>query len=305
MNKKTYKILRILFIIGIIVYIIFKSDILKEFNNLDANVSKTNSEVTKKVDIDGNLKVYFIDVGQADSILIENNNNYMLVDAGNNYDGALLVNYFKSIGINSFKYVIGTHPHEDHIGGMDDIINNFEIENYLMPDKISTSKTFEDVLDSLINKNMKYTVPNINDEYILGDANIKVIYIDSNSNNANDSSIVLKLTFGNNSFLLTGDASSVVEKKILDGDIESDVLKLGHHGSQYSTSNEFLDKVNPKYAVISVGDNNKYDHPKKVTLNKLDYRNIKLYRTDRDGTIIFTSDGTNINVETKKTDTNG
>lgn len=305
MKNKEYKIIRIIIFIGILIYLIYTSDILNNTKKVSGNVSNKNITTTNAQVVDGNLNVYFIDVGQADSILIKNKGHNMLIDAGNNEDGVKLVNYFKSLDISSFDYVIGTHPHEDHIGGMDDIINNFEVKNYLMPDKMSTSKTFEDILDALINKNMKYTVPNIGDELQLGDAKIKIIYNGKDSSDTNDSSIVAKLTYGNNSFLFTGDATTRVEKSILSGDIKSDVLKLGHHGSQYSSSNEFLDKVNPKYAVIEVGRNNIYDHPKKVTINKLNYRNIKTYRTDLDGTIIFTTDGNNLNINTINTDTNG
>lgn len=305
MNNKEYKIIRLIILIIIIIYLIYKSGFVNNTKKVSANVSMNNTTTVKHQVVNGNLNVYFIDVGQADSILVTDGINNMLVDAGNNEDGPKLVNYIKSLGINSFKYVVGTHPHEDHIGGMDDIINNFGVDNYYMPDKLSTSKTFEDVLDALLNKNMKYTVPKISDELNFGDTIIKVIYIDSESNDANDSSIVLKIVHGNNSFLLTGDASKSVEKKVLNSDISSDVLKLGHHGSEYSTSEVFIDKVNPKYAVIEVGKNNIYNHPKDIILQRLDKRNIKVYRTDIDGTIIFTTDGNNININKEVTDTNG
>lgn len=229
----------------------------------------------------------------------------MLIDAGNNEDGEKLVNYFKSLGIGEFTYVFATHPHEDHIGGMDDIINNFKIDNYYMPNKLSTTKTFMDVLDALDRRNLKYTVPNKGDTLKLGDANIKVIYSGDETNDINDSSIVLKLTYGKTSFLLTGDATSNVEKEIYDDDIKSDVLKVAHHGSTYSSTDEFLDSVGAKYAIISVGKNNTYNHPSNRTLDKLNKRNIKVYRTDLDGTITFTSDGKNLSVQTLETDTNG
>ena len=126
--------------------------------------------------IDGNLEVYFFDVGQADSILIRNNEEAMLIDAGNNEDGELLFKYINNLNITKFRYVVGTHPHEDHIGGLDNIINDFDIENILLPDAITTTKTFIEVLDAIENKNMNYEVPIIGDEFNLGDANIEVIY---------------------------------------------------------------------------------------------------------------------------------
>lgn len=300
-EKKIRKIICIIIGIIIVLFILLNGDFI---NNATASVSNINNS-NENNNVDGSLSVHFIDVGQGDCIYINQGEYNMLIDAGNNEDGEKLVSYLKSLNVNGFDYVIGTHPHEDHIGGMDDIINNFEIDNYYMPDKLSTTKTFEDVLDALDNKGLSYTVPNIDDEFKLGDATFKVIYSGDDTNDINDSSIVLKMTYGDNSFLFTGDATSNVEEIILNKDIKSDVLKVAHHGSSYSSTTEFLDKVNPKYAVISVGKNNSYNHPASITLQKLSNRDIKVYRTDLDGTIIFTSDGTNLSVQTNKTDTNG
>ena len=304
-NKKI-NLFNILVFIFVLIYVIFGTDVIKDIKNNVASVSNvTNNSESVKLQDNVNLEVYFLDVGQADSILIKLEDEYMLIDAGNNEDGVKLVNYFNEFGIKEFKYVFGTHPHEDHIGGMDDIINNFKIDNYYMPDKITTTKTFEDVLDALINNNLQYTILEKGDEFNLSSANFKVIYAGDETNDINDSSIVLKLTYGNNSFLLTGDATSNVEKTLLNDNIKSDVLKVAHHGSNYSSTDEFLDVVSPKYAVISVGKYNNYNHPSNSTLKKLNDRNIKLYRTDLDGTIKFTSDGENITITTISTDING
>ncbi len=252
------------------------------------------------------LEVTFINVGQADSILLENEGQYMLVDAGNNEDGPKLVTYLKGLGINQFNYVVGTHPHEDHIGGLDDIINNFNIKNFYMPDVITTTKTFEDVLDALENKNIALTIPNKNDTFKLGDATIKVLYVGSeDEKDLNNTSIVLKATYQNVSFLLTGDASTKVEGNLDRKDLESTVLKVAHHGSSTATNEEFLNLVNPKYAVISVGKDNQYNHPHTSVLNTLANHNITTYRTDEDGTIQMITDGVNIEINTMKTDTNG
>ena len=301
-NKKT--IINIIVGIAIIFYIIFNSDIVNEINKTMASVANV-SDTEEKVEVDGDITVSFIDVGQADSILIRTNGHNMLIDAGNNSDGEKLVSYFNNLGITNFDYVIGTHAHEDHIGGMDDIIENFDIDTFYMPDVTTTTKTFEDVLDAIISKNMSINIPKIDDEFYLDSAKIKIIYAGDKTNDLNDSSIVLKLTYGNNSFLFTGDATSNVEKVILSKDIKADFLKLGLLGSHYSSTNEFLNVVNPKYGVISAGKNNNYGHPTKETLDKLINNNIKIYRTDQDGTIIFTSDGSDISVKTMVTDTNG
>lgn len=299
-------LIRIIVGIAIVIYAIFGTNFIDELEKNVASVKLAVKELNDEEEIESKneqLKVYFLDVGQADSIYINLGDYNMLIDAGNNEDGPKLVTYLKSLGVEEFNYVVATHPHEDHIGGMDDIINNFKIDEFYMPDAITTTKTFEDVLDALNNKNMKYSTPTISSKFEMGDASFKVLYTDNNQNNLNDTSIVLKLTYGETSFLFMGDASSKVEKKLLTEDIKSDVLKLGHHGSSYSTSNEFLNKVNPSYAIISVGKNNIYNHPTKLTLDKL--KNITVYRTDNDGTIIATSNKKDILFQKEKTDTNG
>ena len=304
-DKKLNKLIKIIIGLVILIVITIQGNLFDNVSNATASINDSTKSDKIDAKVNENFSVSFIDVGQADSVLIRNGNYNMLIDAGNNEDGEKLVNYFKSLGIEEFTYVFATHPHEDHIGGMDDIINNFKIDNYYMPNKLSTTKTFMDVLDALDGRNLKYMVPNKGDTLKLGDANIKVIYPGDDKSNINDSSIVLKVTYGKNSFLLTGDATSNVERKIYNEDIKSDVLKVAHHGSSYSSTDVFLDKVKPYYAVISVGKNNIYNHPSNKTLEKLNKRNIKVYRTDLDGTIVFISDGDNLSVKALKTDTNG
>lgn len=304
-DKKLNKLIKIIIGLVILIVITIQGNLFDNVSNATASINDSTKSDKIDAKVKENFSVSFIDVGQADSVLIRNGNYNMLIDAGNNEDGEKLVNYFKSLGIEEFTYVFATHPHEDHIGGMDDIINNFKIDNYYMSNKLSTTKTFMDVLDALDGCNLKYTVPNKGDTLKLGDANIKVIYPGDDKSNINDSSIVLKITYGKNSFLLTGDATSNVERKIYNEDIKSDVLKVAHHGSSYSSTDVFLDKVKPYYAVISVGKNNIYNHPSNKTLEKLNKRNIKVYRTDLDGTIVFISDGDNLSVKALKTDTNG
>ena len=254
-----------------------------------------------------NLIIHFVDVGQGDCILISKNNEHVLIDAGNNEDGPLLVEYFKELGIKKFKYVIATHAHEDHIGGIDNVINNFELGHYYMPDVITTTKTFEDVLDALLAKKKAFETPNIGDKFKLSDTEFEVLYLGSDKSDLNNTSIVLKLTYKNTTYLFMGDATDKVEKILINEgkDLESDVLKVGHHGSQYSSTAAFLKQVSPRYAVIQVGQDNDYDHPKQITIDKLEKLKTLTYRTDKHGTIILTSDGDNISFETIKTNTNG
>ena len=274
-----------------------------EYGN--ALLKDPKEEKEQLVDNDNTLKIYYLDVGQADSILIDSNNEYMLIDGGNNNDGPLLVKYFQELGIKDIKYIVGTHPHEDHIGGIDEVINNFNINQIFIPDAITTTKTFEDLLDSIEKKNLTFTVPTINNTYTLGETTIKIIYTGTDTSDLNNSSIIIKLTYKKTSYLFTGDATNITEKKILNKDIKSDVLKIGHHGSKYSSTENFIKKVNPKYAIISVGKGNKYGHPNIETINLLNKYNIKTYRTDELGTILLTSDGNNIEITSFKTNTNG
>ena len=245
---------------------------IKEQNSENNSNSSTGNQVNGTHPTGQKLKVHFIDVGQADSILIIQNNSTMLIDAGNNADSDLVTQYIKSKGITKLDYVIGTHPHEDHIGGLDAVINNFDIGTVIMPKVAANTRTFEDVVNAIKNKDLKVTAPVPLDEYDLGDA--KFVILAPNSDNyedLNDYSIVVKLTFGNNSFIFTGDAEAVSENEILSKgyNIKADVLKVGHHGSRSSTTENFLRKISPDYAVISVGKDNNYGHPSQEVLNLL------------------------------------
>ena len=297
-DKQTKWILKTILMILLLVFVYYYEDIESYLNKGQENISNVSVS-------DDNIQITYLDVGQADCTLIRYKNNNILIDAGNNEDGEKIVSYLKEQGINNFKYVIGTHAHEDHIGGMDEIIDNFKINHFYMPDVITTTKTFEDILDSLENNNVKFETPKIGENIKIDDMKLQILYVGRDKEDLNDTSIITRIVFKNTSYIFMGDASSKVENQLLDKDIESDVLKVGHHGSQYSSSAKFLKTVNPKYAIIQVGKNNTYNHPKKIVLDKLNKMNVQIYRTDKDGTIILTSDGKNISIEKKETDTNG
>lgn len=264
-----------------------------------------SSDSENTIDNSNELLVYFIDVGQADAIYIKDSDENMLIDAGNNTDEKLLVNYLKGLGVTSFKYVVGTHAHEDHIGGMDNIINNFKINTFYMPDAISTSKTFEDVLDALESNKVAFNTPKIGDTFNLKKAMFEVLSLGTDTSDLNATSIVLKMTYNNTCTLFMSDASSAVEKNLLDKNINCDVLKVGHHGSKYSSSEAFIKAVKPTYGIIMVGKDNKYGHPTEKTLQTLQKYNVNIHRTDEEGTIIMKIKGDTISFESEKTDTNG
>lgn len=250
------------------------------------------------------LKVTFLDVGQADCTVIQYGNSYLIIDAGGNATASSLVSTLKKMGISRFDYLIGTHPHEDHIGGLDAVINNFAIGTIYMPRVSNNTRTFEDVLLAIKNNGLTVTTPVPGSSFILGDA-VQCTILAPNGQNypdLNSYSIVLKASFNSRAFIFTGDAESDSEGEMLAKgyDLKADVLKVGHHGSTSSTSAAFLKAVSPSLAVIFVGKDNTYGHPHRETLQKLNAAGIKVYRTDLNGTITITVNGTDLMVTAEK-----
>lgn len=256
-----------------------------------------------KFENSGMLTVHFIDVGQADSILIKApSGKNMLIDAGNNGDDETVISYLKSQGVSSIDVLIGTHPHEDHIGAMDRVIENFDIKKVYMPKVTASTKTYKDVISAMKSKNMTVNVAKYGIKPDLGSGVDAVMLspMDQKYDDLNNYSAVIKLTYGSVSFLFMGDAEKMIEDEMIDRgmDLRANVLKVGHHGSDTSTGAEFLNAVNPKYAVISVGAGNDYNHPHKSTLDKFNKKGVKVLRTDEKGTIVFSTDGQSIDVKT-------
>ncbi len=254
------------------------------------------------------LEVHFIDVGQGDCILAQSDGRFMLIDAGENDQADTVVSYLKNQGVTTLDYVIGTHPHSDHIGGLDKVIDTFDIGKVIMPPVEHTTKTFEDMLDSVAAKGLKLTKPRVGDTYALGGASFTVIAPNGDyGNDLNNWSVGIRLDYGDSRFVMCGDAESESEADILKNgiDLSADVLKAGHHGSSTSTSQAFLDRVSPAVAVIQCGKDNSYGHPHKETLEKFDERGIQVYRSDLDGTVVAYCDGKDIYWGTKAAGTIG
>ncbi|MFL0163708.1 ComEC/Rec2 family competence protein [Candidatus Clostridium helianthi] len=290
MNKNKYNVKKYL--------LTFLAILLFSFSIVSCGLTKFNSNKASNAD-PNKMLVHYIDVGQGDCILVQVNNKNLLIDSGPKSDRRKLFNYLSGLDLNKLDYVIATHPHEDHIGNMDDIIKTYSIGTFYAPKVESTTKSFEDMVDALKDKNLKVHVLKNNSTSIDLGENTKVNVFSPNKDfydNLNNYSPVIKIQYGNTSFLFTGDAEKEVEKEILNNneDISADVLKVGHHGSSTSTSKDFLKKVNPSIAVISVGKDNIYNHPDAITTKLLGENNIKTYRTDKDGTIVICSDGSNI-----------
>ena len=248
------------------------------------------------------LRVNYIDVGQGDSIFIElPNKETMLIDAGEAYKSDSVINYLNNLGIKRIDYVVGTHPHTDHIGGLESVINTFDTGSIYMPKVSSNSKTFEDLLTTISNKGLKVKTAK-SGVVVLNEDNLKLEFIAPNSDNysnLNNYSAVLKLTYLDNTFLFMGDAEVLSEDEIT-SDVKADVIKVGHHGSDSSSSVEFVKKVNPEYAIIMVGEGNSYNHPYQSIINRYLSMNTKVLRTDLDGNIICDSDGVDVSCKGDK-----
>ena len=242
------------------------------------------------------LNIMFFYVGQADSSFIKLGDKTILIDAGNNGDGTNISNFLREKGITKIDYLIGTHCDEDHIGGLDEIVDNLDVEKILMPYKGIDTANYKDVIQSAKKKNLTITNPNVGDEFKINDLDMKILSVENNDDYSdNNSSIVSQITYINKKFLFMGDAEKEIENKYTWDKV--DVLKVGHHGSNTSSTQRFLSQVKPKYSVIEVGKNNSYRLPNKYTLKRLEDIGTIILRTDtNESSFLMTSDGNTINV---------
>ena len=264
-----------------------QSQIVENIEGLEDVTIQTGKNCISPININEDvLRVYYFDVGQADSILIVNNGQSMLIDAGNNDDGDLVVNNLNKIGIKKLDYLVGTHPHEDHIGGLDDVINNIKVNKLMMPKTTTNTKTYEEVIDAVSKNKLKIKVPKVGETFNVGNAKCEVMSIEDNKDNLNACSIVIRLEYNGTSYLFTGDAEKGNEQAR--SWPQTDVLKAGHHGSSTSSSQKFLNQINPSLIIISCGKNNDYGHPHKETINRYNKLKAQVFRTDENGDILVT-----------------
>jgi len=250
------------------------------------------------------LRVHFIDVGQGDSILIHGPDIAILIDAGPRGAGETVVDYLRSKGVTKLDLVISTHPHEDHIGGMIQVLKAFEVTEVMDPGVAHTSKTFEEYLDLIDSKGIRFTEARAGMSRKLGGGiRLDILHpTQPRADDLNDASIVTRLSFGQVAFLFTGDAEVSAEKEMLVAgrNLRANVLKVGHHGSSTSSSPDFVRAVGPAYAVIMLGEGNRYGHPHRETIELLADSELQVYRTDQHGHIVFTTNGKAVDVRATK-----
>lgn len=248
------------------------------------------------------LEIHFIDVGQADSILVKEEKANILIDAGD-WTGDEVVPYLEEQNIEELDLVIGTHEHADHIGQLDEVINEFPVQEVWMPGNIHSSNIYERVIESIAESDANYVEVRAGEEYDLGNISIDVLSPFELTGDYNNDSIVFKMKYGNVSFLFTGDAEISAEQKLVTewrSDLSADVLKVGHHGSDTSTSQGFVELVRPSVSIIQAGKDNEYHHPHKAVLKRLENIGSSVYATFTHGNIILTTDGESYHVETEK-----
>lgn len=268
-------------------------------NSTDATLppEEDNNDTTvippTELPADSTFEVHYLDVGQGDCSLVLCDGHAMLIDGGESSESSKVYSYLKQHGVSHLDYMVASHAHSDHIGGLSGALNYATVDTAFCPVTDYDSKTFDSMVKYLDKQGVGITVPSAGDEFMLGSAHVQILGPKKNYDEPNDTSIVLKVTYGETSFLFTGDAERTAEADILDAgyNLSSTVLKVGHHGSDTSTSYPFLREIMPEYAVIQVGADNSYGHPTEDTLSRLRDADVKVYRNDLQGDIVCSSDG--------------
>lgn len=294
-KNRTWAVLSVIFIV------VFMRE--RGWDHLTATLGHKAKAIEKTV-AEGEMKVTFLDVGQGDCTIIQTKDQAMMIDAGNNDQGQKVVDTLSRMGIKKLDYLILTHPDADHIGGADNVLRAIETKEVLMPDVKNDTRTYYEVEELLEEKQIPVTHPKVGETYLLQDAAFTILCPeDIDKNDLNAASIGIKLVHGQVSFVMCGDADTRSEAnmvKTFGYGLQCNVLKCGHHGSSTSTSDAFLKKTDPTWAIISCGAGNPYGHPHWETLEKLENEDVQVYRTDRLGSILAVSDGNTIHWKSER-----
>ncbi len=265
------------------------------------DIGKSNAENTVTGTPDGTAVFTFIDVGQGDSTLIQFGDYDILVDAGEKAYGDDVVKVLEDAGVDDLEFLVATHPHSDHIGGINEVLDNIVVENFVMPDVEHTTNTYEKMLDSVIEKDINVIIPYQGQKLVdVEGAMVTVISPEiCSDDNLNNYSICLRVDYGNTRLILTGDAEIKIEDMILDSgvDINADIFQVGHHGSVTSNSQGFLNAMKPQIAIVSAGEGNDYGHPHEEVTDRLTSVGATIYSTIDKSTITIITDGDEIKVE--------
>ena len=249
--------------------------------------------------VDGNAEISVIDVGQGDAILIQTASEVVLIDAGPGSSKNALLDYLVFRGVESIDYAVFTHPHEDHIGGAAMVMENFAVKNVILPDVVHTSSTFENMIDAIEKSGAAVHQAIYGTEYDIGGIRLTILApISKEYDELNDYSVVVRMDYGETSFMFTGDAEALVERQMLEkyspAMLDCDFMKASHHGSSTSNTREFLEAVSPDIIAISCGKGNSYGHPHKEVMAEFADMGVDIYRTDTMGTLVFVTDGKEI-----------
>lgn len=299
-EKITIIIALVLFIFSLAMSFLDKNDVFT-WNDLN-NASGT---LNGPVNPDSNFSIYYLDVGQGDCTIIKSNESVMMIDTSTKNHTLDIQEALMSLSIDKIDYLVITHQHDDHMGSAKDIIDKYEVKNIIMP-KLSeinmvTTTSYENLLKSIANKKINAIPATVGESFWLGDATIQILSPSKQDEDLNNMSIVLKVVYGETKFIFQGDAEKTVENQLLnsDFDLDADIIKLGHHGSNTSSTDKYLKAVNPRYAIISCGADNSYGHPHDEVVERLKKNNISFYVTAQTGDITVISDGKNIDIQTQ------
>ena len=299
-TKKALMRLLAILIVFIISYAYNRFFMKENLNNSNKVNLKDNINNSKFADVDLNnedFNVLFMYVGQADSTLIKYKNKTMLIDAGNNEDGKNVVKFLKDKGISKLDYIVGTHYDEDHIGGLDDIIENFDIGKFYLSNGGELGPNYYNLEKAAKKKNLAITIPKVGDKIDFGDVDMEVMAASKfDGKNDNNASIVIQAKYGSRKYLFMGDLEKQEEAKRKWNEV--DVLKAGQHGSNTSSTQEFLNQVKPKYVFVSAGKNNKYRLPNVKAMERIEKTGAKIFRTDvNESSFWLTSNGNDIGIK--------